>query len=104
MPHTSRVLVNLLHGEETRLWGDGAYAGQKTILKDNAPDAKDFTQAKGARNRNLTEQGKAKNRNKSKVRAKVEHVFHIMKLQYGFTKVRFKGLTRTRITCLHTVP
>ncbi len=89
--HDSQVLGDLLHGEETRLWGDSAYAGQQSVLKDNDPKAKDYTQVKGSRHRKLTEQDKAKNRHKSKVRAKVEHVFHIMQRQYGFTKVRFKG-------------
>ncbi len=46
--HDSQVLGDLLHGEETRLWGDSAYAGQQSVLKDNDPKAKDYTQAKGA--------------------------------------------------------
>jgi IS5 family transposase len=36
----------------------------------------------------------AKNRSNSKVRAKVEHVFGVMKGQFGFTKVRYKGLAK----------
>ncbi len=76
--HDSQVMEDRLHGEETRLWGDSAYAGQQSVLKDNDPKVKDYTQVKGSRHRKLTEQDKAKNRHKSKVRAKVEHVFHIM--------------------------
>ncbi len=33
-----------------------------------------------------------KNREKSKVRARVEHVFAIIKRQWGFSKVRYRGL------------
>jgi len=36
----------------------------------------------------------AKNRTKSKVRAKVEHVFQVMKLKFGFVKVRYRGLKK----------
>ena len=36
----------------------------------------------------------AKNRTKSKVRAKVEHVFGVLKLQFGFVKVRYRGLKK----------
>ena len=90
--HDSQVPGNLLHGEETRLWGDSVYAGQQSVLKDNDPKAKDYTQVKGSRHRKLTEQDKAKNRHKSKVRAKVEPVFHIMQRQYGFAQVRFKEI------------
>jgi IS5 family transposase len=36
----------------------------------------------------------AKNRTKSKVRAKVEHVFQVLKLRFGFVKVRYRGLKK----------
>jgi len=38
-----------LHGDETHVWGDSAYAGQKQLLYELAPNAKDFTQKKGGR-------------------------------------------------------
>ncbi|MCB0256376.1 MAG: IS5 family transposase [Anaerolineae bacterium] len=92
--HDSQVLPDLLHGEETRVWGDSAYAGQKQKITDYAPRAQDFTQAKGSRNRKLTEDERAKNRNKSRVRARVEHQFGIIKRQFGFNKVRYRGLAK----------
>jgi len=92
--HDSQVLGDLLHGNETRVWGDSAYTGQKHVLAEVAPRAKDFTQAKGSRNRQLTEQDRARNRNKSRVRAKVEHQFGIIKRQFGFNKVRYRGLDK----------
>jgi IS5 family transposase len=98
------VLPDLLHGEETRVWGDGAYQGQTEVIREVAPRAQDFTQ------RRCRYQGKivdevawAKNRTKSKVRARVEHVFQVMKLQFGFVKVRYRGLKknghRLFVTC-----
>ena len=92
--HDSQVLSDLLHGEETRAWGDSAYTGQKENIAACAPRAKDFTQAKGSRNRKLTEEERARNRNKSRVRAKVEHQFGIIKRQFGFSKVRYRGLDK----------
>lgn len=92
--HDSQILADLLHGEETRVWGDSAYAGQTQIIKECAPHAKDFTQKKGSRYVELTEDDKARNRTKSKVRSKVEHAFHVVKRQFGLTKVRFKGLDK----------
>jgi transposase, IS5 family len=45
----------------------------------------------------------AKNRTKSRVRAKVEHVFQVMKLKFGFVKVRYRGLKKNAqrlfVTC-----
>lgn len=92
--HDSQVLGDLLHGGETRLWGDSAYSGQRDVLRKHAPGATDFTNKKGRRNHPLTEDDKAKNRTKSKVRAKVEHPFLILKRIFGFDKVRYRGLNK----------
>jgi IS5 family transposase len=92
--HDSVILGELLHGDETRVWGDSAYTGKSDVIAEYAPHAKDFTQMKGSRHRQLNEKERAKNRSKSKVRAKVEHVFGVMKGQFGFTKVRYKGLAK----------
>jgi transposase, IS5 family len=92
--HDSQILGDLLHGNETRVWGDSAYTGQKHVLAEQAPAAKDFTQAKGSRNRHLTQGDRATNRNKSRVRAKVEHQFAVIKRQFGFNKVRYRGLAK----------
>ena len=37
---------------------------------------------------------KKKNRSKSRVRAKVEHPFRILKRIFGFDKVRYKGIAK----------
>ena len=92
--HDSQVLEELLHGEESCVWGDSAYTGQKAVIREKAPHAKDYTQHKGSRHHKLSEADRARNRNKSRVRSKVEHLFHVMKRQFGFTKVRYRGLDK----------
>lgn len=92
--HDSQVLPDLLHGDETRVWGDSAYTGQKEALSRAAPNAKDFTHQRAVRGRPLTEIEKAKNTTKSRVRAKVEHAFGIMKCVFGFRKVRYRGIDK----------
>lgn len=92
--HDSQVLEDLLHGEETRIWGGSAYSGQSEVIKTHAPKAKDFTQRKGSRYRLLSEDERQRNRTKSKVRAKVEHTIHVLKRQFGYTKVRYRGLDK----------
>ncbi len=92
--HDSRELPNLLHGKETRLYGDSAYTGQKDVLKEIAPNAKDFTNKRASRNHPLTDADKETNRRKSQVRARVEHPFRPLKSIYGFAKVRYRGLVK----------
>ena len=37
------ALPHLLHGRETRVWGDQAYRGQRAAMRRVAPRARDFT-------------------------------------------------------------
>ena len=92
--HDSQVLPELLHGQETRVWGDSAYSGQREVLWQHAPHAKSFIQAKAHRHRPLSEEERTKNRTKSKVRAKVEHAFLVIKRIFGWAKVRYRGLAK----------
>jgi IS5 family transposase len=39
----STVLPDLLHGKETRVWGDQAYRGQRVVIRQHAPKARNFT-------------------------------------------------------------
>ncbi|HWF60342.1 MAG TPA: IS5 family transposase [Nitrospira sp.] len=92
--HDSQVLPELLHGKETRVWGDAAYRGQRDVIRQHAPRAKSFVQAKAHRHRPLSEEARARNRTKSKVRAKVEHAFLVIKRIFGWAKVRYRGLAK----------
>jgi IS5 family transposase len=92
--HDSQVLPELLHGQETRVWGDAAYSGQRDVIRQHAPQAKSFIQTKAHRHRPLSEEDRATNRTKSKVRAKVEHAFLVIKRIFGWAKVRYRGLAK----------
>ena len=99
----SAVLPDLLHGEETRVWGDQAYRGHTDLIRECAPLAQDCTHQRYRYKDRIDEVERAKNRTKSKVRSKVEHVFGVMKLKFGFVKLRYRGLkknaTRLFATC-----
>ena len=92
--HDRQVLPKLLHGQETRMWGDSAYSGQRDVIRQHAPKARIFVQAKAHRHRPLSEEERARNRTKSKVRAKVEHAFLVIKRIFGWVKVRYRGLAK----------
>ena len=90
----STMLADLLHGEETRVWGDQAYRGQTEVIKQCAPQAQDHTHRRYRYKNGIDESERAKNRTKSSVRSKVEHVFQVMKLKFGFVKLRYRGLKK----------
>lgn len=88
------VLGELLHGKETRVYGDQAYRGQREAIRAHAPNAKDFTNRRYRHRGVVDEVERAKNRTKSRVRAKVEHPFRVIKRVFGFVKVRYRGLVK----------
>ena len=92
--HDSTVLADLLHGKETRVWGDQAYRGQREVIRHSAPRAKDFTNRRCRHGGVTDEAEKARNQRKSKVRARVEHCFGVMKRVFGFNKVRYRGINK----------
>ena len=60
-----------------------------------SPAAQDFTNERTRKaGCEVDEVKKAKNRNKSKIRARVEHVFAVVKRLWGFDKVRYRGLAK----------
>ena len=93
--HDKHPLPDLLHGAERRVYGDNAYASQKELIASKAPHAKDFTNPRVRNHRGeVDETLRAKNRNKSRIRARVEHVFGVVKRLWGFSKVRYRGLAK----------
>jgi transposase, IS5 family len=90
----STVLPELLHGDETRVWGDQAYRGQTETIQQVAPQAKDCTHRRYRYKDAIDEGERERNRIKSKVRSRVEHVFGVLKVTFGFVKVRYRGLAK----------
>jgi IS5 family transposase len=92
--HDSRAIDDILHGDERRVWGDSAYQGQREAILKAAPQAQDFTHHRGNRASALSDEEVAKNRTKSRVRARVEHPFRVLKCVFGFRKVCYRGLAK----------
>ena len=73
------------------------------MLEECAPRAQDFTCQRYRYKNRIDEEVRLKNRTKAKVRSKVEHVFAVMKLKFGFVKVRYRGMAkngnRLFVTC-----
>src|SRR6266568_189884 len=70
------------------------HAPTSTKNRECAPQAQDCTHRRYRYKNRIDEVERAKNRTKSTVRSKVEHVFAVMKLKFGFVKLRFRGLKK----------
>ncbi len=92
--HDKHPLPDLLHGNEQRVYGDSAYASQKDLIAGKAPNARDFTNQRTRYGGVVDEAVRSKNCNKSRIRARVEHVFGVVKRLWGFGKVRYRGLQK----------
>jgi len=91
--HDKHMLPDLLHGEEKKVWGDAGYQGQTETIHKAAPLAQDMTNRRVKNGKGeVDEEQKRKNRTKSRVRAKVEWPFRILKRVFGYTKVRYRGI------------
>ena len=92
--HDKHPLPQLLHGQERQMYGDSAYAGQKELIRAKAPRAADCTNQRVRKGSPLEDLARIVNRSKSSVRARVEHVFAVVKRLWGFDKVRYRGLAK----------
>ena len=92
--YDSQVVGDVSHGDERRVYGDSAYTGQKASIRGTVPGAKDCTRQRGRRHHPLVEKAHQTNRTKSRIRARVEHLFGMMKHQFSYRKVRYRGLSK----------
>lgn len=82
----------LLHGEEKAIFGDKGYYKQEDKRQARAKGILWAVSDRGTRNHPLSSSQRKRNRKFSSVRSKVEHPFRVVKCQWGFAKVRYKGL------------
>ncbi len=94
--HDSQAVEGILDPNNTAsgVWADSAYRSAEIEAKLTEKGLKSQTHRKGHRNKPLTEREKRGNRTRSKVRARVEHVFGAQSNDMGGTLVRSIGLAR----------
>lgn len=89
----------LLHGEESLAFGDAGYQGVEKRPDANADVTWHVAMRPGKRRAlDLDNEADAIHNQiekiKASVRAKVEHPFRVIKRQFGFVKVRYRGLKK----------
>jgi transposase, IS5 family len=87
----------LLHGQESELYGDQAYWSEDHRLQCKHAGIRYRVNRRPNASRPLSERERAINRSRSRRRARGEHAFHIVKRLWGFAKVRYRGLYKNAV-------
>lgn len=92
--HDKECFPLLLHGQESSVFGDKAYASD--VDKNRARDADIFWGIldKAKRNQSLSPKQKKRNQVFSSIRSKVEHTFQIIKHLWHYKKTRYRGIKK----------
>ena len=89
----------LLHGREATICGDSGYTGADKREELQHVDAGFWIAEKPSKLRTMNSQRERHYaarwvQHKASVRAKVEHPFRVIKRQFGYMKVRYRGLSK----------
>ena len=89
----------LLHGREEEVYGDSGYTGAENRAELQDIKAAFLIAEKPSKLRAIRSKRDFKHARrwehfKASVRAKVEHPFRVVKRQFGYTKVRYRGLAK----------
>ena len=98
--HDSKEVEHLTKKGDTILYGDSAYSGEgiEKILEKKEIEGRICE--RGYRNKPLTEEQQENNKKKSKIRARVEHIFGFMTNSMKGIYVRTIGLARATFSII----
>ena len=92
--HDAKVMHHLIRENDRAVYGDKGYASDARKRAAEKAGVKWAVKEKAQAGRKLTVRQRARNRRFGRVRAKVEHVFRVMKCQFGYRKVRYRGIAK----------
>jgi IS5 family transposase len=76
------------------VWGDQAYQGKTDVIRQCAPKAVDRINRRWRTKLHAYPEIKEEYRIKSKTRSRVEYIFTLVKLNFGFAKLSYSGLAK----------
>ena len=92
--HDAKVFANLVREDDCAVFGDKAYASETLKRAARRAGVLWAVKEKAKPGKKLSRWMRNKNKRFGKVRAKVEHVFRVLKCQFGYRKVRYRGLKK----------
>lgn len=96
-PHDSKILDQLLSGDEQAVFGDSAYSKKEDKQKARKQGVYYGILDKGTKKRKLSSKQKKNNKKKSKIRAKVEHPFAFIKERLNYKNTVAKTIERNAL-------
>lgn len=91
-----KQMPQLLHGEEREIYGDQAYWKEDDRRSFQARNVRYRVNRRPTAKHPLTDRWKKINRSRSRVRARGEHAYRVVKRLWGFDKVRYRGLAKNK--------
>lgn len=92
--HDGHMIQDLLHGKEKKIYGDSAYASQERKEHFESQGIQWKVCRRGTEQYPLTKKDRTWNYRVSRVRAKGEHAFGVVKNLWGHAKVRYRGIKK----------
>lgn len=92
--HDAKVMDNLIREDDRAVYGDRAYASQRKKRAARRAGVVWAVKEKAKPGKALSRYMREKNRRSGKIRARVEHVFRVMKCQFGYRKFRYRGIAK----------
>ncbi len=92
--HDAKVMGNLIREDDRAVFADKGYVNEKKKRAARAAGVFWGVKEKPKAGRSLSSSQKKRNRRHGAIRAKVEHVFRVLKCQFGYRKVRYRGIEK----------
>ena len=92
--HDAKVMDNLIREDDRAVFADKGYVNEKKKQAARTAGVYWAVKEKPKAGRRLSSSQRKRNRRHGAIRAKVEHVFRVLKCQFGYRKVRYRGIAK----------
>ena len=92
--HDAKVMDELIREDDKVVFGDKGYVNEKKKKAARKAGVRWAITEKKKPKKQLSSSQKKRNRKHGSVRAKVEHVFRVVKCQFGYRKTRYRGIEK----------
>ena len=101
--HDAKVMDNLIREDDRAVFADKGYVNEKKKRAARRAGVYWAVKEKSKAGRRLSSSQVKRNRRHGAIRAKVEHVFRVLKCQFGYRKVRYRGIDKNgaQVLALH---